>query len=128
MNVELQRKLKSIEQESAVLRTKVQTLEIENDKVTTENKKLALAAARLTRKDSLTSSADSQKSIELSKLKEELIKSEEQSKRLQEKLTLVIETAAEKLPPRTPKKCSDSNTKFQLQVFKTHIKFFNNIV
>lgn len=95
----------------------MQSLEIENDKVTTENKKLAIAAARLSRKDSLANSADSQKAIELTKLKADLNQAEDQTKLLEEKLKFVLETAADKLPPRTPKKCSDSNTKFQLQVF-----------
>lgn len=124
LNVDLQKKLKTFEQESAVLRTKVQSLEIENDKVTTENKKLAMAAARITRKDSLTNSADNQKSIELTKVKEELTKYEEQCKRLEEKLTLVLETAGDKLPPRTPKRCSDSNTKFQLQVDEPNRQYY----
>lgn len=123
-NLDLQRKLKLTEQEATQLRTKVQKLETENDQITNENKKLAVASARLTRKDSLTTSAENQKTLELTKLKEDITNSNEQIKQLEQKLKLVLETAADKLPPRTPKRCSDANTKFQLQVSISMIGLF----
>lgn len=104
------------EQETITLRTKVVSLEQENDKLTTENKRLAIHAAKLARKDSLTNSSENQRNgIELLKVKESLTKVEEQRAQLEEKLKTVLEVPADKLPPRTPKRCSDANTKFQLQ-------------
>lgn len=104
------------EQETTTLRTKVLSLEQDNDKLTTENKRLAIHAAKLARKDSLTNSSENQRNgIELLKVKESLTKAEEQRAQLEEKLKIVLEVPADKLPPRTPKRCSDANTKFQLQ-------------
>lgn len=120
-NEDLQRKLNILEQDAAVLKTKVQSLEKENEKVTSENKKLAVAAARLTRKDSQYSTVENQKALELVKVKEDLTKAEDKCKLIEEKLKHVLETAADKLPPRTPKKFSDANTKFQLQVSISYI-------
>lgn len=81
-----------------------------------ENKRLAIHAAKLARKDSLTSSSEAQRNgIELVRVKEALTKAEEQRDQLENKLKTVLELPADKLPPRVPKKCSDNNTKFQLQ-------------
>lgn len=104
------------EQETTALRTRVLSLEQDNDKLTTENKRLAIHAAKLARKDSLTNSSENQRNgIELLKVKESLTKAEEQRSQLEEKLKTVLELPADKLPPRTPKRYSDSNTKYQLQ-------------
>lgn len=95
-------------------------MEKENEKVTSENKKLAVAAARLTRKDSQSNTVENQKALELTKAKDDLTKAEEKCKQFEEKLKTVLDAAADKLPPRTPKRFSDANTKFQLQVNIVH--------
>lgn len=115
----MKRQLESVEQEAGLVRTKLQQLELENEKLNTENKKLALHAARQARKDSVTSAAEATKAAtELTKLKESLASVEEEKKKLETKLNNVLEMSADKLPTRVPKKCSDANTKFQLQVTK----------
>lgn len=115
-SVDFKRQLECVEQEATVLRNKLVSFEAENEKLNTENKKLALHAARLSRKDSATNAADTQKTAELAKLKESLTKTEEERDRLEQRLQNVLDVPADKLPPRIPKKCSDTNTKYQLQV------------
>ena len=115
-SVDFKRQLEMVEQEATILRNKVLSLEQETEKLSNENKKLALHAAKLTKKDSLTNSAENQKSLELVKVKDSLSKAEEEKAKLEEKLKNILEIPVEKLPARVPKKYSDTNTKYQLQV------------
>lgn len=112
-NVDLRRQLDSVELEASVLRTKVLSLEQDNEKMANENKKLALHAARLSRKDSI---GDKDKNAELAKLKDSVTKLEKTKDELESRLKVILDTPADKLPQRTPKIYSDSSTKVQLQV------------
>lgn len=91
-------------------------MEQENEKVSIENKRLAVHAAKLSRKDSVSSLVDNQKNAELLKVRETLAKAEDEKSKLEVKLKTILETPVDKLPARVPKKYSDVNTKFQLQV------------
>lgn len=112
-NVDLKRQLDSVEQEASVLRTKVFSLEQDNEKMANENKKLALHAARLSRKDSI---GDKDKNVELVKLKDSVTKLEKTKEELENKLKLILDAPADKLPQRVPKIFSENSTKLQLQV------------
>lgn len=113
------RQLELVEQEAAVLRAKVSTLELEIDGVSTENKKLTVQVARLARKDSTGGLEKDTKNVvisaELIKTKESLTKLEKENGELQRKLKTVLEFDVDKLPARMPKKFSDMTTKMQLQ-------------
>ncbi|XP_037040029.1 centrosomal protein of 290 kDa isoform X1 [Bradysia coprophila] len=111
-NVDLKRQLESVELEASVLRTKVLSMEQDNDKLANENKKLALHAARLSRKDS---TGDKDKNLEIVKLKDSVTKLEKTKSELENKLRTILEAPVDKLPQRTPKNFSDSSTKMQLQ-------------
>lgn len=111
--VDLKRQLESVEHEASVLRTKVLSLEQDNDKMANENKKLALHAARLSRKDSI---GDKDKNAELVKLKDSVAKLEKTKEDLANKLKTILDTPADKLPQRIPKIFTESSTKLQLQV------------
>lgn len=109
------KKLESLEKEAEQLRSKMQVIELDNEKIGNENKKLALHAARLARKDS-NSSMDKEKAAELIRLKESFGKLEKEKTELDQKLKVILEIPADKIPPRVPKKFSDASTKVQLQV------------
>lgn len=109
----MKRQLESVEHEVSVLRTKVLSLEQDNEKMGNENKKLALHAARLSRKDSI---GDKDKNAELVKLKDCVTKLEKTKEELEKKLKTILEAPADKLPQRIPKIFSESSTKVQLQV------------
>lgn len=109
------KKLETLEKDANDLRTKMQVLELDNEKISNENKKLALHAARLARKDS-NSTADKDKAAELIRLKESFSKLEKEKLDLDQKLKIVLEVPADKIPPRVPKKFTDASTKLQLQV------------
>ncbi|KAG4066400.1 hypothetical protein HA402_007036 [Bradysia odoriphaga] len=111
-NVDLKRQLESVELEASVLRTKVLSMEQDNDKLANENKKLALHAARLSRKDS---TGDKDKNLEIVKLKDNITKLEKTKGELENKLRTILEAPVDKLPQRSPKIFSDSSTKLQLQ-------------
>lgn len=121
-NVDLKRQLESVEQEASVLRTKVFSLEQDNEKMANENKKLALHAARLSRKDSI---GDKDKNVELVKLKDTVTKLEKTKEELENKLKLILDAPVDKLPQRVPKIFSENSTKLQLQVrYVCFIKYF----
>lgn len=111
--VDLKQQLDSVEHEASVLRTKVLSLKQDNEKMANENKKLALHAARLSRKDSI---GDKDKNAELVKLKDTVSKLEKTKEELENKLKTILDTPADKLPKRIPKIFSESSTKLQLQV------------
>lgn len=102
-----------MELEVSVLRTKVSSTEQENEKLANENKKLALHAARLSRKDS---TGDKDKNLELVRLRDSVTKLEKTKDELDSKLRIILEAPVDKLPQRVPKVFSDSSTKMQLQV------------
>lgn len=110
-----------VEQEASVLKTKVLTLEEENEKIANENKKLALHAARLSRKDSL--GLDKDKSLELAKVKDSLSKLEKTREELENKLKTILDIPVDK-PARMPKSYSENSTKFQLQVRFVRIAYY----
>lgn len=113
-SVNLKRQLQTVESEAAVLRTKLQTVEQENDKILAENKKLQLQVARGARKDS----APSLNAVNSTGNGEELKKLEQERDELSKKLKEVLETTADNLPTRVAKKYSETLTKFQLKVIK----------
>lgn len=122
--IDSKRQLELVEQEATVLRTKVQTIEKDMEKLSIENKKLSLQIARnvsaAARKDSLTNSITLDKNtnnnIELNKIKATLNNVEKEKDELENKLKTILEISVDKLPVRIPKKFTDANTKMQLQV------------
>lgn len=120
--IDVKRQLQIIDQEAAVMRTKIISLEQENEKILSENKKLQVQAARsVIRKDSLVGNG----TVEL---KEQMIKLEKERDELSVKLKKVLDDAADKMPPRNPKKVTDMHTKLQLKVYcilKMKIFFLN---
>lgn len=117
--IDVKRQLQIIDQEAAVMRTKIISLEQENEKILSENKKLQVQAARsVLRKDSLVGNGNGE-------LKEMMIKLEKERDELSIKLKKVLDDAADKMPPRNPKKVTDMHTKLQLKVgfYFNFIKF-----
>lgn len=112
-HVDLKRQLESVEQEASVLRTKVLSLEQDNEKMGNENKKLALHAARLSRKDSI---GDKDKNAELVKLKDAVAKLEKAKEELENKLKTILDAPVDKLPQRAPKIVTENSSRLQLQV------------
>uniref|UniRef100_A0A1B0GKL6 Putative myosin-11 n=1 Tax=Lutzomyia longipalpis TaxID=7200 RepID=A0A1B0GKL6_LUTLO len=108
-SVNLKRQLQVVESEAAILRTKLQTVEQENDKLATENKKLQLQAARGARKDSIPTQVNSTGNGE------ELKKLEQEKDALNKQLKELLDATAESLPTRVAKKYSENLTKFQLK-------------
>lgn len=108
-NVDSKRQLQLVEQELGVLRSRIITLEQDNENLNKENKKLSLQAARGSKKDSTGDST------ELTKAKESLLKIEKERDELNEKLKRILEESVENLPPRTPKKFVESSTKMQFK-------------
>lgn len=108
-NVDSKRQLQLVEQELGVLRSKITTLEQDNESLNKENKKLSLQAARGVKKDTSGDSA------ELTRAKDSLLKIEKERDELNEKLKRILEESVEKLPPRTPKKFVESSTKLQFK-------------
>ncbi|XP_055682397.1 myosin heavy chain, striated muscle [Lutzomyia longipalpis] len=108
-SVNLKRQLQVVESEAAILRTKLQTVEQENDKLATENKKLQLQAARGARKDSIPTQVNSTENGE------ELKKLEQEKDALNKQLKELLDATAESLPTRVAKKYSENLTKFQLK-------------
>lgn len=108
--IDVKRQLQIIDQEAAVMRTKIISLEQENEKILSENKKLQVQAARsVLRKDSLVGNGNGE-------LKEMMVKLEKERDELTIKLKKVLDDAADKMPPRNPKKVTDMHTKLQLKV------------
>lgn len=101
-----------VEQEATVLRTKLQKLEQENDKLQTENKKLSVQAIRSVKKEQEKPAG----TADVNKIKEELKLMELERDELKEKLKSFMEASIKKLPDRTPKKYSESLTKSQIKV------------
>lgn len=108
-----------VEQEMTILRTKCQKLELENDKMSADNKKLTVQLARGANKK------DSDKPVnatEINKLKEDLKLMELERDEFKEKLKKFMEIPNGKLPDRTPKKYSDTLTKLQIKVINNMIE------
>lgn len=114
----MKHQLKVAEQEKNILRTKTNNLEQENDKLLAEIKKIQLQTTKNFVKGSNTV-VQSKENEALKGVSEELRKECEQ---LKLKLKL-FESGSFKLPERTSKIYSDSNTKFQLKVCKIIIIF-----
>lgn len=108
--IDVKRQLQIIDQEAAVMRRKIISLEDENEKILSENKKLQMQAARSAlRKDSLVGNGNGE-------LKEMMVKLEKERDELSVRLKKVLDDAADKMPPRNPKKVTDMHTKLQLKV------------
>ncbi|XP_028899196.2 interaptin isoform X2 [Zeugodacus cucurbitae] len=110
-NVDAKRQLKLVEQEAAVLRTKISTLESENEKLLKDNKRMQLQALR----KSTSQDKNGANGEELTKLKESLEKIERERNELDGKLKLILQEAEEKLPARTPKRVTDLTPKNHLK-------------
>uniref|UniRef100_A0A0A1XD22 Myosin-11 n=1 Tax=Zeugodacus cucurbitae TaxID=28588 RepID=A0A0A1XD22_ZEUCU len=110
-NVDAKRQLKLVEQEAAVLRTKISTLESENEKLLKDNKRMQLQALR----KSTSQDKNGTNGEELTKLKESLEKIERERNELDGKLKLILQEAEEKLPARTPKRVTDLTPKNHLK-------------
>lgn len=111
LNIDLKHQLQVSEQETNILRTKINGLEQENDKLLAEIKKNQLQTSKSFLKG--TNSTANNKENDNSKVVLEELKNE--NEKLKSKLK-ILESSLIKLPERTPKICSDSNTKFQLKV------------
>lgn len=109
-NVDLKRQLQVVEQETAVFRTKAQTLESENDKLLAEVKKMQLQIARNNVKgisNVINTDAKLKSTVELI---------EKERDELKLKIKKLLEDPINTLPSRTPKVYSDTKTKLQLKV------------
>ncbi|GAB0098805.1 putative leucine-rich repeat-containing protein DDB_G0290503 isoform X1 [Sergentomyia squamirostris] len=107
-NSGLKRQLQVVESEATVLRTKLQTVEQENEKVMAENKKLQLQVARGAVKNSTPTVNSTGNGEELKKL-------EQERDELNKKLNEILEVTADSLPSRVAKKYSETLTKFQMK-------------
>lgn len=103
--------MKVAEEETNILRTKTNNLEQENDKLLAEIKKIQLQAS----KNFVKGSNPVVQSKENEALKGVLEELRKECEKLKLKLKL-YESGSFKLPERTSKIYSDSNTKFQLKV------------
>ncbi|XP_054742025.1 myosin-9 isoform X1 [Anastrepha obliqua] len=110
-NIDTKRQLKLVEQEASVLRTKITTLESENEKLLKDNKRMQLQALRKT--TSLEKNGTN--SEELTKLKESFESMERERNELDGKLKRILLEAEEKLPVRTPKRVTDLTPKNHLK-------------
>lgn len=99
-----------------MLRTKLQKLEQDNDKLQSENKKLSMHAIRGAKRDQEKPAG----TADVNKIKEELKLMELERDELKEKVKGFMEAAIKKLPERTPKKYSDALTKPQIKVRDRH--------
>ncbi|XP_055902428.1 cingulin isoform X2 [Eupeodes corollae] len=110
-DIDLKRQLDLVEQEASILRSKLSTLETENEKLLKDNKRMQLQALR---KPSMNGAAD-KSSAELISLKESLSVAEKERDELSTKLKLILQEAEEKLPQRTPRKVTDLTPKNHLK-------------
>ncbi|XP_049302842.1 myosin-11 isoform X6 [Bactrocera dorsalis] len=111
VNIDAKRQLKLVEQEASVLRTKISTLESENEKLLKDNKRMQLQALR----KSTSLDKNGANGEELTKLKESLEKMERERNELDGKLKVILQEAEEKLPIRTPKRVTDLTPKNHLK-------------
>uniref|UniRef100_A0A6I9WCD3 nuclear mitotic apparatus protein 1 isoform X1 n=1 Tax=Bactrocera dorsalis TaxID=27457 RepID=A0A6I9WCD3_BACDO len=111
VNIDAKRQLKLVEQEASVLRTKISTLESENEKLLKDNKRMQLQALR----KSTSLDKNGANGEELTKLKESLEKIERERNELDGKLKVILQEAEEKLPIRTPKRVTDLTPKNHLK-------------
>ncbi|XP_012155212.1 myosin heavy chain, skeletal muscle isoform X2 [Ceratitis capitata] len=110
-NIDSKRQLKLVEQEASVLRTKITTLESENEKLLKENKRMQLQALR----KSTSLEKNGTNGEELAKLKVSLETMERERNELDSKLKRILQEAEEKLPMRTPKRVTDLTPKNHLK-------------
>lgn len=111
-NVDVKRQLDLVEQEAAVLRSKISTLESENEKLLKENKKMQLQALR---QNSTTTTDRSNNNGEVSKLKESLMVAEKERDALSVKVKRILQETDDKLPPHTPRRITDLTPKNHLK-------------
>ncbi|XP_055847524.1 kinectin isoform X4 [Episyrphus balteatus] len=111
-DIDSKRHLDLVEQEAAILRSKLTTLETENEKLLKDNKRMQLQALR---KPSMNGADKGVSSAELISLKESLSVSEKERDELSTKLKLILQEAEEKLPQRTPRKVTDLTPKNHLK-------------
>uniref|UniRef100_A0A0K8W841 Uncharacterized protein n=1 Tax=Bactrocera latifrons TaxID=174628 RepID=A0A0K8W841_BACLA len=111
VNIDAKRQLKLVEQEASVLRTKISTLESENEKLLKDNKRMQLQALR----KSTSLDKNGANGEELTKLKESLEKMERERNELDAKLKVILQEAEEKLPIRAPKRVTDLTPKNHLK-------------
>ncbi|XP_067621470.1 myosin heavy chain, cardiac muscle isoform isoform X2 [Eurosta solidaginis] len=110
-SVDTKRQLKLVEQEAAVLRMKITTLESENEKLLKDNKRMQLQALR----KSTSTDKNNVSGEELAKLKESLASMERERDELDGKLRRILQESEEKLPTRTPKRVTDLTPKNHLK-------------
>lgn len=103
------RQLDMIEQEAEVLRSKIASLESENERVQKENKRLQLLSLKK------SSSTENGSLGELTKLKQSLAAVEEERDNLQTKLKRILQEGNAKLPPRVEIRVTDLTPKNQLK-------------
>ncbi|XP_036321037.1 centrosome-associated protein CEP250 isoform X2 [Rhagoletis pomonella] len=110
-NIDAKRQLKLVEQEASVLRSKITTLESENEKLLKDNKRMQLQALR--KSSSLDKNGTNGE--ELTKLKESLESMERERNELDGKLKRILLESEQKLPTRTPKRVTDLTPKNHLK-------------
>nr|CAD7424722.1 unnamed protein product [Timema monikensis] len=122
-NLDLKRQLQLIEQEAAILRTKVQILESDNDKLSAENKRLELLRGTKKGPTSLETQVDVELKGKIEEMETQLANANKQAENDNKSLTLTIDRLKEETASnlikfykqRTPKKPTDFTTKLQLK-------------
>lgn len=113
-NVDAKRQLDLVEQEASILRSKISSIETENEKLLKENKRLQLQAMRKTPSTEKSNGSIPQ-AEELNKLKDSLAAAEKERNDLQQKLKIIMQEAESQLPPRSPKRITDLTPKNHLK-------------
>lgn len=136
--IDLKRQLQVIEQEAVVLRSKVQSLESENEKLTTESKRLQLLRGTKKSDKNIEKYVDQIATLEVelgnankkireleaqllssasdNSLKELLTKTEDEKKQLENTLKKLKDDSAKSFRNRVPKRVTNFTSKEQLKV------------
>nr|CAD7196699.1 unnamed protein product [Timema douglasi] len=122
-NLDLKRQLQLIEQEAAILRTKIQILESDNDKLGAENKRLELLRGTKKGPTSLETQVDAELKGKIEEMETQLTNANKQITELQGKLeTKEIETKEKGLLSLTSKKVGSDTKDSEVTKLKKEIK------
>nr|CAD7599136.1 unnamed protein product [Timema genevievae] len=122
-NLDLKRQLQLIEQEAAILRTKIQILESDNDKLSAENKRLELLRGTKKGPTSLETQVDAELKGKIEEMENQLTDANKQITELQGKLeTKETETKEKGLLSLTSKKFGSDTKDPEVTKLKKEIK------
>nr|CAD7445857.1 unnamed protein product [Timema bartmani] len=122
-NLDLKRQLQLIEQEAAILRTKIQILESDNDKLSAENKRLELLRGTKKGPTSLETQVDAELKGKIEEMETQLTDANKQITELQGKLeTKETETKEKGLLSLTSKKFGSDTKDPEVTKLKKEIK------